>query len=444
MLNPIRRAASAAALVVAGSLTIGPAALAQTEIQLWHAMGGELGEKTQAIADGFNKSQSDFKVVPVYKGTYTETLTGAIAAFRAKQAPHIVQVFEVGTASMMAAKGAVYPVYKLMADAKEPFDPKSYLPAVVGYYTDTDGNMLSMPFNSSTPILYYNKDAFEKAGLDPEKAPKTWEELEAFSKKIIASGAAKCGFTTGWQSWVQLENFGALHNVPFTTKANGFAGTDIELKINSDLHVRHIDNMAKWSKEGIFKYGGRQSNSAPLFYSGECAIYMNSSAARAGVDANAKTFKVGVGMLPVYGDVKGAPQNSIIGGATLWVLQGRPAAEYTGVAKFFTYLSLPAVQAKWHQETGYLPITLAAAELSEKDGFYAKKPGTDLPGKQMTLNPPTENSKGLRVGNFVQIRDVIDGELENVWSGKKTAKEALDEAVKRGNELVKQFEASNK
>lgn len=444
MLNPIGRAASAAALVVAGSLAMGPAALAQTEIQLWHAMGGELGEKTQAIADGFNASQPDFKVVPVYKGTYTETLTGAIAAFRAKQAPHIVQVFEVGTASMMAAKGAVYPVYKLMGDAKETFDPKAYLPAVVGYYTDTDGNMLSMPFNSSTPILYYNKDAFQKAGLDPDKAPKTWEEVEAFSKTIIASGAAKCGFTTGWQSWVQIENFGALHNVPFTTKANGFAGTDIELKINSDLHVRHIGNMANWAKDGVFKYGGRQSNSAPLFYSGECAIYMNSSAARAGVDANAKTFKVGVGMLPVYGDVKGAPQNSIIGGATLWVLQGRPAAEYTGVAKFFTYLSLPAVQAKWHQETGYLPITLAAAELSEKDGFYAKTPGTDLPGKQMTLNPPTENSKGLRVGNFVQIRDVIEGELENVWAGKKSAKEALDEAVKRGNELIKQFDAANK
>ncbi len=441
MLNPFRSAALVAA--VAGSLAMGQAAVAQTEIQLWHAMGGELGEKTQAIADGFNKSQAEFKVVPVYKGTYTETMTGAIAAFRAKQAPHIVQVFEVGTATMMAAKGAVYPVYKLMADAKETFDPKAYLPAVVGYYTDTDGNMLSMPFNSSTPILYYNKDAFQKAGLDPEKAPKTWQELEEFSKKIVASDAAKCGFTTGWQSWVQIENFGALHNVPFTTKANGFGGTDIELKINSDLHVRHIGNMEKWAKEGIFKYGGRESKSAPMFYSGECAMYMNSSAARAGVDANAKTFKVGVGMLPVYGDVKGAPQNSIIGGATLWVLQGRPAAEYKGVAKFFAYLSGAAVQAKWHQETGYLPITLESAQLSEKEGFYSKNPGTDLPAKQMTLNPPTENSKGLRVGNLVQIRDVIDGELENVWSGKKSAKEALDEAVKRGNALIKQFADAN-
>ncbi len=418
-------------------------ALAQTEIQFWHAMGGELGNKTAAIAEGFNKSQSEFKVVPVYKGNYTETMTGAIAAFRAKQAPHIVQVFEVGTANMMAAKGAVYPVHKLMADAGEAFNPKDYLPAVVGYYTDTAGNMLSMPFNSSTPILYYNKDAFQKAGLDPEQAPKTWQDVEAFSKKIIASGAAKCGFTTGWQSWVQLENFSALHNVPLTTKANGFAGMDIELKLNSDLHVRHISNMANWAKEGVFKYGGRESASAPLFYSGECAMYMNSSAARAGVDANAKTFKVGVGMLPVYGDVKGAPQNSIIGGATLWVLTGRPAAEYKGVAKFFSYLSKADVQSQWHTATGYLPITLAAAEFTDKSGFYKKTPGTDLPAKQMTLNPPTENSKGLRIGNFVQIRTVMDEELENVWGGKKSAKEALDAIVKRGNELIKQFVAQN-
>ena len=438
-----RNALTALTIAVAGSLTLSHAALAQTEIQFWHAMGGELGQKTEAIAEGFNKSQSDYKVVPVYKGSYTETMTGAIAAFRAKQAPHIVQVFEVGTASMMAAKGAIYPVHKLMADTGEAFDPKAYLPAVVGYYTDTAGNMLSMPFNSSTPILYYNKDAFQKAGLDPEKAPKTWEEVAEFSKKIIAADAAKCGFTTGWQSWVQLENFSALHNVPFATEANGFAAMDIELKINSDLHVRHIDNMSKWAKDGIFKYGGRESKSAPMFYSGECAIYMNSSAARAGVDANAKTFKVGVGMLPVYADVKGAPQNSIIGGATLWVLQGRPEAEYKGVAKFFAHLSKADVQAAWHQSTGYLPITLAAAELSQSQGFYAKTPGTDLPAKQMTLNPPTANSKGLRIGSFVQIRDVIDGELEEVWASKKTAKEALDSAVKRSNDLIKQFVAAN-
>jgi sn-glycerol 3-phosphate transport system substrate-binding protein len=411
-----------------------------TEIQWWHAMGGELGEKLNKIATDFNATQSDYVIVPVYKGNYTETLTAAIAAFRARENPAIVQVFEVGTATMMGAKGAVYPVYQLMADQGESFDPKNYLAAVTGYYSDTDGNMLSMPFNSSTPVLYYNKTAFEKAGLDPNSPPKTWPELADAARKIIAAGAATCGFTTGWPSWVQLENLSALHNVPFATQENGFAGFNTELVINADLHKRHIQAMADWQKEGIFKYGGRQSNSAPLFYSGECVMYMNSSAAQAGVRANAKDFEFGVAMLPYWPDVAGAPQNSIIGGATLWVLQGRPAEEYAGVAKFFSYLSSAEVQAWWHQQTGYLPITYAAYDLTKSQGYYEQNPGTDVSIKQMTLNEPTPDSKGLRLGNFVQIRDVIEEELEAAFGGSKSVAQALDDAVARSNTLLREFE----
>jgi len=411
-----------------------------TEIQWWHAMGGELGEKLNKIATDFNAAQSDYVVVPVYKGNYTETLTAAIAAFRANEAPAIVQVFEVGTATMMAAKGAIYPAYQLMADQGQPFDPASYLSAVTGYYSDTEGNMLSLPFNSSTPVMYYNKTAFEKAGLDPNSPPKTWPELADAARKIIAAGAATCGFTTGWPSWVQLENLSALHNVPFATQENGFAGFDAELAIDGELHKRHIQNLVDWQKEGIFKYGGRRSDSAPLFYSGECAMYMNSSGAQAGVRANAKTFDFGVAMLPYYPDVAGAPQNSIIGGATLWVLQGRPAEEYAGVAAFFTYLTSPEVQAWWHQETGYLPITYAAYDLSKSQGYYEKNPGTDVSIKQMTLNEPTPDSKGIRLGNFVQIRDVIDEELEAAFAGTKTVDQALEEAIERSNDLLREFE----
>ena len=431
------------AAAFSASTIMATAAFAQTEVQWWHAMGGALGEKLNKIADDFNATQSDYKITPVYKGNYTETLTAAIAAFRARENPAIVQVFEVGTATMMAAEGAIYPVYELMADAGEPFDPDDYLASVTGYYTDTEGNMLSMPFNSSTPVLYYNKDVFKEAGLDPEAPPQTWPELAEAAKTIIDSGAATCGFTTGWQSWVQLENFSALHDASFASKANGFGGIDTELAFNSPLHVTHVQSLADWKKDGVFKYGGRRSDSAPLFYSGECAMYMNSSAAYAGVSANAKDFEFGVGMLPYWPQVDGAPQNSIIGGATLWVLQGRPEDEYKGVAKFFSYLSSPEVQAWWHQATGYLPITSASYELSKKQGFYDENPGTDTSIKQMTLNPPTENSKGLRLGNFVQIRDIINEELETVWAGEKTAKEALDRAVARGNDLLREFEAAN-
>jgi len=431
--------AAAAAASLIGAAT---AAQAATEVQWWHAMGGKLGEKVNEIAAGFNASQSDYVVTPVYKGNYTETMTGAIAAFRAKQQPHIVQVFEVGTATMMAAEGAIYPVYELMADTGEPFDPSAYLASVAGYYTDTDGNMLSMPFNSSTPVVYYNKDAFKAAGLDPNSPPKTWPELGEYAKKLQAAGTP-CGFTTGWQSWVQIENFSAWHNVPIGTEQNGFAGLGTEFTFNSPAHVMHIGQLAEWQKSKIFDYGGRRSDSAPKFYNAECAMYMNSSAAYAGVKANVTDFEFGVGMLPYWPDVGAAPQNSIIGGATLWVLTGRDAEKYKGVARFFSYLSSAEVQADWHQFTGYLPITNAAYELTKQQGFYDENPGTDTAIMQMTNKAPTANSKGLRFGSFVQTRDVINEELEAIWNGDKTAQEGLDSAVARGNELLRKFERAN-
>ena len=431
---------SVAAVAVLAST---PAAWAQTEIQWWHAMGGNLGEAVNAMAEGFNKAQTEYKVAPVYKGSYTETLTAAIAAFRAKQAPHIVQVFEVGTANMMAAKGAVYPVFQLMADAKEPFDPKAYIGPVYGYYSTTDGKLLSMPFNSSTPVLYWNKELLSKAGLDPNKPPTTWPELGEMAKKAVAAGA-KCGFTPQWQTWTMIENFGAWHNLPYATKENGFAGLDIELKFNDAPRIKHIQTLADWGKDKTFVYGGREGKSTALFTAGDCAFHIASSATASAIEKALGKDKFGIAMMPYYPDVIAKPQNSIIGGATLWVLQGKPAAEYKGVAKFLSYIASPEVQAKWHQETGYVPVTLAAADITEKAGFYKTNPGRDVAVKELTLNPPTPNSKGLRIGNFVQIRDIVDEELESVWSGKKDAKAALDEAVKRGNEQLKRFEAANK
>jgi sn-glycerol 3-phosphate transport system substrate-binding protein len=430
-------------VVTAAVLASASGASAQTEIQWWHAMGGNLGETVNEIAAGFNKTQTEYKVVPVYKGSYTEALTAAIAAFRAKQGPHIVQVFEVGTANMMAAKGAIYPIYQLMADAKEPFDPKAFIGPVYGYYSTTDGKLLSMPFNSSTPVLFWNKELLAKAGYDPNKPPTTWPELGEMAKKAVAAGA-KCGFTPQWQTWTMIENYGAWHNLPYATKDNGFGGTDIELKFNDAPRVKFIQMLADWSKDKTFVYGGREGKSTTLFNAGDCVFHIASSSSASAIDKALGADKYGTAMMPYSPDVAPKSQNSIIGGATLWVLQGKPKDEYKGVAKFMTYLASAPVQAKWHQETGYVPVTLAAAEITEKAGFYKKFPGRDIAVQELTLNPPTENSKGLRIGNFVLIRDVVDEELESVWSGKKNAKAALDEAVKRGNELLRKFEAANK
>jgi sn-glycerol 3-phosphate transport system substrate-binding protein len=438
----MRKPALLLTTALAGAVCAAPA-FAQTEITWWHAMGGELGEKLELIAQVFNESQSDYVVTPVFRGTYAEAMTAAIAAFRAGEQPHIVQIFEVGTGTMMAAEGAIYPVHQLMADKGKPFDPNAFLPAVVGYYTDPQGNMLSFPFNSSTPIVYYNKDIFEAAGLDPEQPPVTWADVEAAATAILESGVAPCAFTTRWPSWVQLENLLALHDMPLGTQQNGFAGFDAELVFNTDFVARHWDNLKRWQDSGAFQWagGGPGPDAGPKFYSGECAILMESSAGLAGVLANAE-FDVGFGMLPYYDDVEAAPQNSIIGGATLWVLQGHEPEEYAGVAAFFEHLSQPEVQAKWHQETGYLPITQAAWDLGVEQGYYEANPGRDISIKQMTLNEPTENSKGLRFGNFVQIRDVISEEMEAVITGAKSGQQAADDAVARGNQLLRDFEAA--
>ncbi len=430
-------AAVAVALAIGGFA--GPAA-AKIEIQWWHAMSGALGETVNDIAAGFNQSQTDYEIKAVYKGNYTETMTAGIAAFRSGKPPHIMQVFEVGTATMMAAKGAIYPIYQLMADQGIAFDESRYLSAVIGYYTTTDGKLLSMPFNSSTPVVFWNKQAFEKAGLD--RAPKTWEEMGEFSKKIIASGGAECGFTIGWQSWSMLENFSAWHDVPFATKENGFAGLDTEFAFNSPLHVKHIGQLAAWQADKVFTYGGRRGDSNPLFADGKCAMLINSSAYYSGLRKGSK-FDFGTSQLPYWSDVKGAPQNSIIGGATLWVLQGNPKGDYAGVAAFMNYLSDVFVQTFWHQNTGYVPITNAAYELTKRSGYYEKNEGRDVAILQMSGKAPTPNSKGLRLGSFVRTRDIINDELEAIWAGTKSAQQGLDDAVARGNKLLRKFEKAN-
>ena len=414
---------------------------AQVEVIWWHSMGGALGEWVGDLAKDFNTKQKDYKVTAVFKGTYDESYTAAMAAFRAGNAPHILQVYEVGTATMMAGKTAIKPVATLMKEAGVKFDPASYVQAVSGYYTAPNGMMMSLPFNSSTTVLHFNKDAFKAAGLDTESPPKTWPEVALAAAKLKASGH-KCPFTTSWQSWTQLESFSAWHNVEFATKRNGFNGLDTRLNITTPLHVRHIENLANMSKQGLFVYKGRGNAADATFVSGECAITTGSSALYGSIKRNAK-FAAGISTLPYYPDVPGAPQNTVIGGASLWVMSGKKPDEYKGVAQFFAFLSDANEQAKSHQRTGYLPTTMDAFNITEKSGFYKQNPGTDVSVTQM-IRKTTDKSRGIRLGNFVQIRTIIDEEMEQIWSGKKTAKEGLEAAKKRSDEQLERFQKANK
>jgi sn-glycerol 3-phosphate transport system substrate-binding protein len=425
-----------AASAVAAMLALATPAHAVTEIQWWHAMTGPNNDVVVKLANDFNASQSDYKIVPVFKGSYADTLNAGIAAFRAGNAPGIMQVFEVGTATMMAAKGAIKPVSELMKEQGEAFDPKSYLPAITGYYSTSKGDMLSFPFNSSSMVLWVNLDALKKAEI--AEPPKTWPELFADAKKLHATSPT-CGFSGSWITWGLIEQFSAWHNVPIGSKANGLDGFDTELAFNTPLETKLLENLVELQKDKSYDYSGRTNTGEGRFTSGECPIYLTSSAFYPNVKANAKFSYTAVPM-PYFPDVSGAPQNSIIGGASLWVMGGKPAEEYKGIAKFFTFLSDTDRQVYLHEVSGYLPITKAAYEKTKQSGFYDTNPILEVPLKELNNKTPTENSRGLRFGGMVQMRDVWSEEIEAALAGKKSAKEALDTAVSRGNQMLRQFE----
>jgi sn-glycerol 3-phosphate transport system substrate-binding protein len=432
----IRRQFSLATLL-ATTLVLASPAYAVTEIQWWHAMTGGNNEVVVKLAEEFNASQSEYKVVPAYKGSYPDTMNAGIAAFRAGNAPHIMQVFEVGTATMMSATGAVKPVYKLMEEAGEKFDAKNYLPAITGYYSTSKGEMLSFPFNSSSMVMWINRDALKKA--DIAEIPKTWPEVFEDAKKLKAAGYATCGFSTAWVTWANLEQLSSWHNLPLASKANGLDGFDTVLEFNGPLQIKHLETLIELQKDKTYDYSGRTNSSEGRFTSGECPIFLTSSGFFGQVKGAAK-FDWTNAPMPYYPDVAGAPQNSIIGGASLWVMGGKKPEEYKGVAKFLTFLSDTDRQVAIHKASGYLPITKAAYAKAKEQGFYKDQPYLETPLLELTNKEPTENSRGLRLGNMVQLRDIWAEEIESALAGKKTAKQALDTAVQRGNAMLRQFE----
>lgn len=413
----------------------------KVEIEFWHAFSGRLGDLLTEHVDKYNNSQDKYFVKLVYKGSYQDVLSQTIAAFRAGKAPHIAQIFEVGTATMMYAKEAIYPVYKLYQDFGMKLDVNKYIPAVRYYYSYPDGKMASLPFNSSTAILWYNKDAFQKAGLNPDKPPSTWKEIEEYADKIVKAKAAKNGFTCTWFSWTQFEQFSAIHNIPFATRQNGFLGLDARLALAHPLFKRHLDSLKQMSKKGAFVYGGRDSTPGNLFLSEEVAMIIESSAAYASIAANAK-FKWGATFLPYYDDFISKPYNSIIGGASLWVLR-RPNAnpeEYKGVIDFFNYLGRPEVDGVWHMKTGYVPVTIEGYEYAKKQGFYKQNPVGEIPIIQLTRTNPTPNTRGLRLGNLPAIRIVIYEEVEKMFQDKQDTRTTLNNIMDRGNKILREFE----
>lgn len=414
-------------------------------INWWHAMRSARGKIVDTMIDKFNASQSEYKVVGTNKGNYDETMNAGVAAFRAKKQPHLLQVFEVGTQTMMLS-GAVYPVFELMKDTKSNIDWSNYLQAVLSYYMNADGNLMSMPFNSSTPIMYYNVDMFEKAGIPAlsKTEPITWDELGEITKKLVEGNIASAGMVTAWQSWTQVENYSAIHNIPFASQANGYKGLDCELMINNPKVIKHIERLKSWADDNRFMYGGQKYQGPKSeFIAQNAAIYIDSISGIAKLQSTINDFRWDAAPLPVEAWMEN-PQNSIIGGASLWVLRGHSKKEYKGVAAFLKFLATNEMQEYWHKETGYFPITLDAYKNLKTKGFYEENPLQEVGITQLNRAIPTEISRGLRIGYFVQIRNIINEELEKVWNGDKTPEQGMNDAAARGNIQLRTFEKTYK
>lgn len=414
-----------------------------TRITFWHAMPAANGEEINRIVRDFNASQSDVVVEAVFKGTYPETLTASIAAYRAGQAPHIAQVFEVGTGTMLQAGPAIKPAWKLAEETGFALDPKSYVPGVRGYYSLPDGKLASMPFNSSTAVMWYNRDAFEKAGLDPEKPPVTYAEFDAVARTLAAKAPTPIATTTAWMPWIQFEEFAAIQNLAYATEGDGYDGLGAQLLVNGKPFVAQLQRFLDLSKEGAFKYTGRDSAPDMTFYSGQAAIGFGSSSGRADIVKNAK-FRYSEALLPTDPSLNPKPNNSIIGGASLWALTApnRTEAEYKAVAKFYAFISQPEQVALYAQHTGYVPVTTAGYAATKQAGYYEKNPGTEVPVQQLERGELTPNSRGLRLGRLPEIRAVIYEEIEKALQGQQGAQAALDVAVERGNKVLRDFQKS--
>ena len=426
---------------------VAPSVRAQgrTEIQFWYGLGGALGERVAEQVTRFNESQSRFRVNANFRGSYVEVMTGSIAAWRAGTPPHIAQVFEVGTATMMAAGPAIRPTHELLGEAGIDLDPKRYLAGVRGYYSDTQGRLVSMPHNSSSAVLWINLDAFEKAGLSTTDLPKTWAEIRAAAQKIKATNAAEIPISTAWPTWVMFEQMSSIHDVGLATKANGFEGLDAQMNLGAPIFAKHTNMLLEMQREGSFVYGGRDGDGFASFPAGKAAMSFNSSAGRAQVQRDAK-FRWASVALPYHGDVTQSPRNGVIGGASLWALtaRNRTAEEYRGVAEFYRFISDVEQDKWWHHVTGYVPLTLAAYEASRAEGFYTQNPGADAAIIQLSRAEPTPNSQGFRLGGFVEIRNIIQEELERGFQGQQNAETLLANANRRADVVLRNFERANR
>lgn len=405
----------------------------QVTINFWHAMSASRMEAVNKIIDGFQAAYPNIKIEPQFTGTYAETLSKAIAAVRTGEAPHIVQVYEVGTQTMLDS-GAIVPIFELEKPGE--IDWGNVVGPILDYYS-VGGKLYSMPFNSSTSMLYYNKDVFEKAGLDPNRPPRTFDEILEMGKKIVESGAAPHGISFGWPDW-QFEQAHAMHAQFFANNDDGRSGRATEVVFNKEFGVKVLSKWTEWAKAGVFYYGGAEYKANDAFLAGQIAMLQQSTSSAESI-AKAAKFKVGTTFLPRF-EGEGYPLgNSVIGGATLWTMKGHSQEEYDAVWEFYKWLARPDVSVQWHKDTGYFPTSVTAVRELMDQGWFSEQPNFLTAFMQILTGVRRVESQGVLLGNFPEIRQYVTTAMEKATSGQMSPQEALDEAAKEANRVLKEY-----
>lgn len=428
-----------AGLMLAASFGAAPAFAEKTKFDFWFGLTGDLGERVQDMCKKFNDSQADYEIVCTSQGDYATNLQNTIAAYRAKKHPAITQIYDVGTLDLMLSKAYV-PAKKLMEDNGYKIDWSNYISGIANYYATSTGEMNSFPFNSSTAMFYYNVDAYEKAGIDFK--PDTWEKVEEAARKLQAAGY-ECPLGFNFDSWAIMEQFSAIHNQPIATKGNGYEGLDAELVVNKTKFVDHIKFFKRMADEKLFVVKTKQlgMDVVPAFTSQTCQMMHTSIADHGTVGKTLpEGVKWNVAMLPVWeGTVR---QNSLVGGASLWVMDNRPEAEYKGAAAFLNFIATPEMAEWWSTVTGYIPVTNSGFEAMKKNGFYDKPQykGRELAIESLTATPPSEYSRGIRLGGFTQVRKDTATALEAIFMQNADVQSELDKLAERSNANLRRFE----
>jgi sn-glycerol 3-phosphate transport system substrate-binding protein len=436
----MKRLTLLASAALAATLASSANAAERTKFEFWYGLTGDLGEVMQKHCQLFNESQDKYEAVCTGQGGYDKAEQNTIAAYRAKQHPTLVQIYDAGTVNFMLS-GAIYPASKFDKDFGLDIDWKGYFPGIANYYATSSGEMWSFPYNSSTAVFYWNKDAWAK--INKTEAPKTWAEFAEDLKALKAAGV-ECGFAFDFDTWMDLEQFSATNGLPIASLDNGYGGLGAELAFNKTAFVDHMKDFKAWMDAGYARIQTTQvgKNLVQSFADGSCASTITSIANHGTVhNTQAEGLKWDVAMMPVIDAAKRT--NSLVGGASLWIMEGKSQQEYEAAAAFLKYVTAPDTGEKYIAEnTGYIPVTTRGYELLKSEGFYKdpKRVNRDIAIASLTASEVTPLSRGIRLGNFTSVRSEIKSELEAAFTGQKDMQEAIDAAVQRGNDILRRYE----